>query len=65
MYQVDVTFDIDSNGMLHVMAKDQVTGSQADVTITNDRGRLTKEEIEKMVEEAEKFAKEGRTRARN
>ena len=62
--QVDVTFDIDSNGMLHVMAKDQVTGAQADVTITNDRGRLTKEEIEKMVEEAEKFAKEDEERVR-
>jgi len=62
--QVDVTFDIDSNGMLHVVAKDQVTGAQADVTITNDRGRLTKEEIEKMVEEAEKFAKEDEERVK-
>ena len=40
------------------------TGAQADVTITNDRGRLTKEEIEKMVEEAEKFAKEDEERVK-
>jgi len=62
--QVDVTFDIDANGMLHVMAKDQVTGASADVTITNDRGRLTQSEIDSMVEEAEKFAEQDAERVK-
>eukprot|EP00945_MAST-04E_sp_MAST-4E-sp1_P001225 g1225.t1 len=62
--QVDVTFDIDANGLLHVTAKDQVTGATADVTITNDRGRLTQEEIDSMVEEAEKFQEQDAERVR-
>ncbi len=62
--QVDVTFDIDANGLLHVTAKDQVTGATADVTITNDRGRLTQEEIDAMVEEAEKFQEQDAERVR-
>jgi molecular chaperone DnaK len=50
--QIEVTFDIDSNGILKVSAKDKKTGKEADVTITNS-GSLSQEEIEKMVKEAE------------
>merc|ERR1711913_136786 len=50
-----VTFDIDANGILNVSAADKSTGKQNKITITNDKGRLSKEEIEKMVNDAEKF----------
>ena len=53
--QIEVTFDIDANGILNVSAVDKGTGKQNKITITNDKGRLSKEEIEKMVSEAEKF----------
>merc|ERR1711870_178030 len=48
-------FDIDANGILNVSAADKSTGKQNKITITNDKGRLSKEEIEKMVNDAEKF----------
>jgi molecular chaperone DnaK (HSP70) len=56
--QIEVTFDIDANGILNVSAQDKSTGKQNKITITNDKGRLSKEEIERMVQEAEKFKNE-------
>jgi len=56
--QIEVTFDIDANGILNVSAVDKSTGKENKITITNDKGRLSKEEIEKMVQEAEQFKDE-------
>merc|ERR1712243_390479 len=56
--QIEVTFDIDANGILNVSASDKSTGKQNKITITNDKGRLSKEDIERMVNEAEKYAAE-------
>eukprot|EP01012_Entosiphon_sulcatum_P005731 TRINITY_DN125_c0_g2_i2.p1 TRINITY_DN125_c0_g2~~TRINITY_DN125_c0_g2_i2.p1 ORF type:complete len:670 (-),score=197.03 TRINITY_DN125_c0_g2_i2:55-2019(-) len=53
--QIDVTFDIDANGLLNVSAEDKTTGKKNQITITNDKGRLTKEEIERMVNDAKKY----------
>jgi L1 cell adhesion molecule like protein len=53
--QIEVTFDIDANGILNVSACDKATGKAEKITITNDKGRLSKEEIEKMVADADKF----------
>jgi heat shock 70kDa protein 1/2/6/8 len=53
-----VTFDIDANGIMNVSAQDKGTGKRSNITITNDKGRLTKEDIEKMVQDAEKFKDE-------
>jgi len=56
--QIEVTFEIDSNGMLNVGASDKGTGKKEQITITNDKGRLTEEEIERMIKDAETFADE-------
>merc|ERR1712235_184930 len=56
--QIEVTFDIDANGILNVSARDKSTGKENKITITNDKGRLSKEEIERMVQEAEKYKAE-------
>ncbi|GEM10289.1 heat shock 70kDa protein 1/8 [Rhodotorula toruloides] len=56
--QIEVTFDIDANGILNVSASDKTTGKSNKITITNDKGRLSKEEIERMVSEAEKYKAE-------
>merc|ERR1711994_780611 len=56
--QIEETFEIDSNGMLQVSAKDKGTNKENSITITNDQNRLTPEEIQKMVDDAEKFAEE-------
>jgi len=56
--QIEVTFDIDANGILNVHAKDKSTGKDEKITIKNDKGRLSQEEVERMVAEAEKYAKE-------
>jgi len=56
--QIEVTFDIDANGILNVSAQDKGTGKSQKITITNDKGRLSKEDIEKMVNDAEKFKAE-------
>ena len=53
--QIEVTFDIDANGILNVSAVDKSTGKENKITITNDKGRLSKEEIERMVTDAEKY----------
>merc|ERR1712086_686239 len=56
--QIEVTFDIDANGILNVSAMDKSTGKENKITITNDKGRLSKEDIEKMVNDAEKYKAE-------
>jgi len=56
--QIEVTFDIDANGILNVSAVDKSTGRENKITITNDKGRLSKDEIERMVSDAEKYKKE-------
>lgn len=56
--QIEVTFDIDANGILNVSAADKSTGKENKITITNDKGRLSREEIEKMVQDADKFKAE-------
>ncbi|KAL6011670.1 hypothetical protein ACLOJK_002118 [Asimina triloba] len=56
--QITVCFDIDANGILNVSAEDKTTGQKNKITITNDKGRLSKEEIEKMVQDAEKYKSE-------
>merc|ERR1712002_797747 len=56
--QIEVTFDIDANAILNVNAKDKNTGKDEKITIKNDKGRLSQEEVERMVAEAEKYAKE-------
>ena len=58
--QIEVTFDIDANGILNVSASDKTTGKSNRITITNDKGRLSKEEIERMVSEAEKYKGESK-----
>ncbi|RKP27843.1 heat shock protein 70 family [Syncephalis pseudoplumigaleata] len=56
--QIEVVFDIDANGILNVSAQDKTTGKSNQITITNDKGRLSKEDIERMVSEAEKYKAE-------
>merc|ERR1712002_79687 len=56
--QIEVTFDVDSNGILNVSALEKGSGKAEKITITNDKGRLSKDEIEKMVADAEKFKDE-------
>jgi heat shock protein 5 len=56
--QIEVSFELDANGILKVSAHDKGTGKAESITITNDKGRLTQEEIDRMVAEAEKYAEE-------
>merc|ERR1711967_127439 len=56
--QIEVSFEIDANGILNVGAEDKGTGKEEKITITNDKGRLSQEEIERMVAEAEEFQEE-------
>eukprot|EP01098_Paradermamoeba_levis_P004992 TRINITY_DN211_c0_g2_i2.p1 TRINITY_DN211_c0_g2~~TRINITY_DN211_c0_g2_i2.p1 ORF type:complete len:675 (-),score=321.95 TRINITY_DN211_c0_g2_i2:153-2177(-) len=56
--QIEVTFDLDANGILHVSAEDKTTGKKNQIQIKNDKGRLTESEIKRMVEEAEKHKDE-------
>jgi len=56
--QIEVTFDLDANGILNVTALDKGSGNKNKITITNDSGRLSKEEVEKMVQDAERFKAE-------
>jgi L1 cell adhesion molecule like protein len=56
--QIHVALDIDANGILNVSAEDKKTGTKNNITITNDKGRLSKDEIEKMVQDAEKYKAE-------
>ncbi|CAN3363008.1 heat shock protein Ssa2p [Diutina catenulata] len=61
--QIEVTFDLDANGILNVSAVEKGTGKTQKITITNDKGRLSKEDIERMVSEAEKFKEEDEAEA--
>ncbi|KAJ3555001.1 hypothetical protein NPX13_g10459 [Xylaria arbuscula] len=56
--QIEVSFELDANGILKVSASDKGTGKTETITITNDKGRLTQDEIDRMVAEAEKYAEE-------
>ncbi|KAG0020773.1 ATPase with role in protein import into the ER, partial [Podila clonocystis] len=58
--QIEVTFELDANGILRVTAADKATGNKNQVTISNNKGRLSEEEIERMIVEAEQFADEDR-----
>ncbi|KAJ5126192.1 hypothetical protein N7526_008369 [Penicillium atrosanguineum] len=68
--QIEVTFDLDANGIMNVSAVEKGTGKTHKITISNDKGRLSKEEIERMLSEAEKYKEEdeaeaGRIQAKN
>jgi len=56
--QIEVTFEIDANGILNVGAVDKGTGKSEKITITNDKGRLSQDDIDRMVQEAEEFAEQ-------
>ncbi len=56
--QIEVAFDVDANGIMNIEACEKGTGKKEKITITNDKGRLSKEDIEKMVSDAEKFKEE-------
>ena len=56
--QIEVTFQIDENSILSVTAKERGTGKTESITITNDKGRLSKEDIERMIHDAEKNAEQ-------
>jgi heat shock 70kDa protein 1/2/6/8 len=56
--QIEVTFEIDANGILNVSAMDKAIGKTEKITISNDKGRLTKEEVDRLVEEAERYKNE-------
>lgn len=56
--QIEITFDIDANGILNVSAVDKASGKSEKITITNDTNRLSQDEIEKMIKEAEKYKAE-------
>ena len=60
--QIEITYDMDANGILNVSAVEKGSGKTNKITITNDKGRLTKEQIEKMVENADKFAEEDKVK---
>ena len=60
--QIEITYDIDANGILNVSAVEKSTGKSNKITITNDKSRLSKEQIEKMVEEASKYEAEDKLR---
>merc|ERR1711975_41347 len=56
--QIEITYDIDANGILNVSAEDKSTGKSNQITITNEKGRLSQAEIDRMVDEAEKYKQE-------
>jgi len=56
--QIEVSFDLDANGILNIEASEKGTGKKESITITNDKGRLSADDIEQMVAEAEKYAKD-------
>ncbi|EAW23030.1 molecular chaperone Hsp70 [Aspergillus lentulus] len=61
--QIEVTFDVDANGIMNVSAVEKGTGKTNKITITNDKGRLSKEEIERMLADAEKYKEEDEAEA--
>ena len=56
--QIEVSFDVDANGIMNIEAKDKGSGNVQNLTIKNDKGRLSQEDIERMVQEGEKFKEE-------
>jgi endoplasmic reticulum chaperone BiP len=63
--QIEVTFDVDENSILHVSANEKGSNSKEEITITNDKGRLSEEEIERMVKEAADFEEEDKKMREN
>lgn len=63
--QIEVSFDIDANGIMNISAADKSTGKSNKVTITNDKGRLTKEQIDEMIKKAEEYKEEDDKRKEN
>lgn len=61
--QIEVSFELDANGILRVSAGDKGTGKSESITITNDKGRLSQEEIDRMIAEAQEFAEEDKANA--
>jgi heat shock protein 1/8 len=60
--QIEVSFDVDANGILNVSAAEKSTGKSNKITITNDKGRLSKDDVDRLVQEAEKFAADDKVR---
>jgi L1 cell adhesion molecule like protein len=60
--QIEISYDLDANGILNVSASEKSSGKSNKITITNDKGRLSKAQVERMVEEAEKFAEEDKAK---
>ena len=56
--QIEITYDVDANGILNVSALEKSSGKSEKITVTNDKGRLSKDDIERMIKEAEKFKEE-------
>ncbi|KAM7287510.1 hypothetical protein ISCGN_031201 [Ixodes scapularis] len=63
--KIEVTFDMDANGILHVSAKDESTGRQESIRISNDKGRLSREDIDRMLADAEKYKREDELQREN
>ena len=63
--QIEITYDIDANGILNVSACEKSTGKTEKITVTNDKGRLSQEDIQKMVDDAEKFKEEDELKRKN
>ena len=63
--QIEVVFDVNANGILVVSASDKSTGKTEKITIENDKGRLSKDDIEKMISDAEKYKEEDNINAKN
>ncbi|KAF9615817.1 hypothetical protein IFM89_026497 [Coptis chinensis] len=63
--QIEVTFEVDANGVLNIKAEDKAGVKSEKITITNDKGRLSQEEIDRMVQEAEEFAEEDKKTSLN
>lgn len=61
--QIEITYDIDANGILNVSAAEKSTGKSNKITITNDKGRLSADEVERLVKEAEKYEAEDKEKA--
>ena len=65
VFQIEVSFDVDANGILSISALDKGTGRTQSLTITSEKGRLSEDEIERMVWEAKKFADQGAAEKEN
>lgn len=61
--QVEVTYELDANGILHVMARDKASARKNNITINNDKGRLSQNEIDRMIAEAEKYKEQDTAQA--